>query len=52
MDPAKVEAIQKINEGKLYTYLQIKEDAHTLYGFFEKEERMHCKLNESEKNSL
>lgn len=27
--------IQKMEEGKLYTYLQIKEDAHTLYGFFD-----------------
>ncbi len=27
--------IQKLNEGKLYTYLQIKEDSHTLYGFFD-----------------
>ena len=27
--------IQHLQEGKLYTYLQIKEDAHTLYGFFE-----------------
>jgi Holliday junction DNA helicase RuvA len=27
--------IQKLEEGKLFTYLQIKEDAHTLYGFFD-----------------
>jgi holliday junction DNA helicase RuvA len=32
-------AIQSLEEGKLFTYLQIKEDAHTLYGFFEKEEK-------------
>jgi holliday junction DNA helicase RuvA len=32
-------AIQSLEEGKLYTYLQVKEDAHTLYGFFEKEEK-------------
>ena len=32
-------SIQQLNEGKLYTYLQIKEDAHTLFGFFEKEEK-------------
>jgi len=27
--------IQNLSEGKLFTYLQIKEDAHTLYGFFD-----------------
>ena len=32
-------AIQTFDEGKLYIYLQVKEDAHTLYGFFEKEEK-------------
>jgi holliday junction DNA helicase RuvA len=32
-------AIQTLEEGKLFTYLQIKEDAHTLYGFFDKEEK-------------
>ena len=32
-------AIETLTEGKLFTYLQIKEDAHTLYGFFEKEEK-------------
>ena len=31
--------IQSLNEGKLFTYLQIKEDAHTLYGFFDAVER-------------
>jgi Holliday junction DNA helicase RuvA len=31
--------IQRLNEGKLYTYLQIKEDAHTLYGFFDTMEK-------------
>ena len=32
-------AIETLSEGKLFTYLQIKEDAHTIYGFFEKEEK-------------
>lgn len=32
-------AIETLEAGKLFTYLQIKEDAHTLYGFFEKEEK-------------
>lgn len=27
--------IQNLEAGKLYTYLQIKEDAHTLYGFYD-----------------
>ncbi len=31
--------IQKLSEGKLFTYLQIKEDAHTLYGFFDVHEK-------------
>lgn len=31
--------IQQLNEGKLFTYLQIKEDAHTLYGFFDAAEK-------------
>lgn len=32
-------SIQNLQSGKLYTYLQVKEDAHTLYGFFEKSEK-------------
>jgi holliday junction DNA helicase RuvA len=32
-------AIEQEVEGKLFTYLQIKEDAHTIYGFAEKEEK-------------
>ena len=27
--------IQQLKEGKLYTYLQVKEDAHSLFGFFD-----------------
>ncbi len=32
-------SIEQQSEGKLFTYVQIKEDAHTLYGFAEKEEK-------------
>lgn len=32
-------AIQHLNDGKLYTYLQVKEDGHILYGFFDKQEK-------------
>jgi Holliday junction DNA helicase RuvA len=31
--------IQDLTQGRLLTYLQVKEDAHTLYGFFNEEER-------------
>ena len=31
--------IEPLAQGRLYTYLQVKEDAHTLYGFFEKAEK-------------
>src|SRR6187431_1881318 len=31
--------IQNIESGKLYTFLQVKEDAHTLYGFFDRGEK-------------
>jgi Holliday junction DNA helicase RuvA len=31
--------IQNLTEGKLFTYLQIKEDAHTLYGFSDQAEK-------------
>ncbi len=32
-------AIQGLDSGKLFTHLQVKEDGHTLFGFFEKEEK-------------
>ncbi len=31
--------IQSLNEGRLYTYLQVKEDAQVLFGFSQKEEK-------------
>ena len=31
--------IQNLEKGSLFTYLQIKEDGHTLYGFFEVQEK-------------
>ncbi len=31
--------IQKLDQGKLYTFLQVKEDGHTLFGFFDREEK-------------
>jgi len=31
--------IQQMNEGRLYIYMQVKEDAHVLFGFSEKEEK-------------
>lgn len=31
--------IEQLAEGKLYTYLQVKEDAHTLFGFFDTSEK-------------
>ena len=32
-------AIQDLQEGRLYTHLQVKEDGHTLFGFFGIEEK-------------
>lgn len=31
--------VQGLESGRLYTHLQVKEDGHTLFGFFEKEEK-------------
>ena len=32
-------AIQALEKGRLFTHLQVKEDGHTLYGFFERQEK-------------
>ena len=32
-------AIQSLEKGRLYTWLQVKEDSHLLYGFFERSEK-------------
>lgn len=31
--------IQNLDQGKLFTHLQVKEDAHILFGFFDKQEK-------------
>jgi len=31
--------IQNLDQGKLFTHLQVKEDAHVLFGFFDKQEK-------------
>ena len=31
--------IQNLDGGKLFTHLQVKEDAHVLFGFFDKQEK-------------
>jgi len=31
--------IQQLNEGRLFTYLQVKEDGHVLFGFFDRGEK-------------
>lgn len=33
------ESIQPLQEGRLYVHLQVKEDAHTLFGFHDKQEK-------------
>jgi Holliday junction DNA helicase RuvA len=32
-------AIQNLTEGKLFTHLQVKEDGHVIFGFFDKQEK-------------
>ncbi len=32
-------SIQQLNEGKLFVHLQVKEDSHTLFGFFDRGEK-------------
>jgi Holliday junction DNA helicase RuvA len=32
-------AVQHLDKGKLFTHLQVKEDGHTLYGFFDRDEK-------------
>ena len=32
-------ALQHLDEGKLFVHLQVKEDGHTFFGFFDKEEK-------------
>ena len=31
--------IQNLEQGKLFTHLQVKEDAHVLFGFFDRQEK-------------
>lgn len=31
--------LQNLDEGRLYTHLQVKEDGHTLFGFFDRDEK-------------
>ena len=32
-------AIQHLNEGRLFVHLQVKEDSHTFFGFYDKGEK-------------